>query len=420
MRNRTKEEKIDIYLPIICALVYFSSYLGRHSYNANIAQIIEAFGITKTETGLVTTFFFFSYGIGQFVHGILCRKYSEKYTILLALFVCAVTNLFVFLGIDFNVYKYLWLINGICLSTVWPLLTRILSKYLSPKALDKAVILMGGSVTVGYLAAYGFAALVAALGNYKLSFLLGAVASVSIAIVWYIFYTKLGLNKMTVKIETEKASDDRAEQGKKGNALRFSLLLTVITMGVYAVFSNLLKDGLHTWLPQILVETFNLSGSLSTLLSLVLSIFGLFASILVVQLNKRIKNFLTCTELLFLVSSMLVFFIIKILGGNMLVLCLIAFGCIALCMHMVGTLITSVAPLMLREQMDAGMLSGVLNGACYVGSILSSYGLARVADSFGWMAVFYVLLLVALVPGAVLLVKGIISVVYNKVKLKCN
>jgi sugar phosphate permease len=33
----------------------------------------------------------------------------------------------------------------------------------------------------------------------------------------------------------------------------------------------------------------------------------------------------------------------------------------------------------------------VLNGFCYVGSTLSTYGLAVIADKSGWMAVFWTL-----------------------------
>jgi sugar phosphate permease len=41
--------------------------------------------------------------------------------------------------------------------------------------------------------------------------------------------------------------------------------------------------------------------------------------------------------------------------------------------------------------MTSGMLAGALNGFCYVGSTLSSYGLGALADNFGWEAVFTVL-----------------------------
>jgi sugar phosphate permease len=45
----------------------------------------------------------------------------------------------------------------------------------------------------------------------------------------------------------------------------------------------------------------------------------------------------------------------------------------------------------MKGKMNSGMLAGVLNGFCYMGSTVSSYGLGAVADHFGWSAVFTVL-----------------------------
>ena len=60
----------------------------------------------------------------------------------------------------------------------------------------------------------------------------------------------------------------------------------------------------------------------------------------------------------------------------------------------VGTnnVITSMAPLYYKGKASAGLLAGVLNGCCYIGSTLSSYGLGAVADGYGWNAVFYLLI----------------------------
>ena len=55
-------------------LVYSMSYLGKVNYSANITQIIDFYGISKTQAGAVPTFFFFAYGIGQIFNGIFCKN----------------------------------------------------------------------------------------------------------------------------------------------------------------------------------------------------------------------------------------------------------------------------------------------------------------------------------------------------------
>ena len=46
----------------------------------------------------------------------------------------------------------------------------------------------------------------------------------------------------------------------------------------------------------------------------------------------------------------------------------------------------------MKGKVNSGFIAGILNGFCYVGSTVSSYGLGLVADHFGWTAVFWLLL----------------------------
>ena len=67
---------------------------------------------------------------------------------------------------------------------------------------------------------------------------------------------------------------------------------------------------------------------------------------------------------------------------------IVCFGIVTLFMHSINNVITAIAPLKLRDKIDSGKLAGVLNGFCYLGSTLSSYGLGVVADAKGWNSVF--------------------------------
>ena len=406
MKNRTKEEKIDLYLPIICALVYVSSYLGRHSYNSNITQIREALGMSYTESGLVTTFFFFAYGAGQFIHGFLCRHYNEKYIIPVVLSVSAIMNLLVFCGIDFVYYKYLWLINGILLSVLWPLLIRVLAKHLAGKSLPKATVLMAGSATAGYCCTYLLSAIFAAINFYQLSFLVATITMIVVATLWVISYNRLELKKMGVRLNQEEVKQSKAPVAtENAPATKNSLIWLIVCLAIYCIFCNTIKDGLHVWVPSILMSKFELSGSLSTFLSIILSVFGLFASMLSVKINAKMNNYILESEILFALVSVLILAIIALLETTQIVLTLICLGIVALFMHSACSIMTSIAPLELREKMDSGVLAGVLNGFCYVGSIICSYGLGVIADNFGWTAVFYFLFILAAIPSAVLLVR---------------
>ena len=75
----------------------------------------------------------------------------------------------------------------------------------------------------------------------------------------------------------------------------------------------------------------------------------------------------------------------------------------------VNNIITSMAPLYWKDKVNSGLLAGVLNGFCYLGSTLSSYGLGLISEKGGWNAVFW--LMFSLCVAAV-----IISAMYVAVK----
>ena len=86
-------------------------------------------------------------------------------------------------------------------------------------------------------------------------------------------------------------------------------------------------------------------------------------------------------------------------------------------MHGVNNVITSIAPLKMRDKIEPGRIAGILNGFCYMGSTISAYGLGAIADhSGGWNAVFN-LLLSACVVGIVV---GLIYIIYVKLIKKSN
>ena len=97
-------------------LMYTTCYLGKVNYSANITQVMDFYNVTKAEAGVVPTFLFFAYGIGQVVNGLLCKKYNMKWMIFAGLFISSIVNLIIAVSTNFAIIKWLWLVNGFSLS----------------------------------------------------------------------------------------------------------------------------------------------------------------------------------------------------------------------------------------------------------------------------------------------------------------
>ena len=87
------------------------------------------------------------------------------------------------------------------------------------------------------------------------------------------------------------------------------------------------------------------------------------------------------------------------------------FGIVSCLMAGVNNIITSMMPLYWKEKVNSGLMAGVLNGFCYLGSTLSAYGLGVIADAGGWISVFWLLFGLCVVAGVISVGYGIISVV---------
>lgn len=401
----TKKRNGAILLIALCWLVYTCSYVGKVNYAANINQIMEFYSVNHNQAGLVSTLFFFSYGVGQILNGVLCKKYNIKWIIFASLTVSGIINLAVAVTSNFILIRYLWCINGFVLAILWPTLIRLLAETLSQKDMAKASVIMGTTVAAGTFFVYGISAVFVALDAFKLSFYTAAFVLLGVALVWIFTVSK---TVRSAKTEEEHRTPQPSQQVSAATTSRPSGLLTIVCMlAFYGIITNLIKDGLTTWVPSILKENYALDDALSIVLTLALPIVSVFGNAFAVKLHQKVPDFVFHSALVFLVSGTIIGGVIAGLSLDRFILTLTGFAVVCLLVSSNNSLITSIFPLFMKGKLNSGLIAGILNGFCYVGSTVSSYGLGWVADHFGWSAVFWLLLLACAVACIAALFYGI-------------
>ena len=393
--NIIDEKRSDAWLLIFLTwIVYATSYLGKVNYSANIAPIIDFYGITKAQAGTAPTFFFFAYGAGQVVNGLLCKKYNLKWMIFFSLVISASINFIVAVTTEFAIIKWLWLVNGFILSILWPSLIRLLSEALPQKLIGISSVVMGTTVATGTLVIYALSSLFAAFNKFKLSFSTAAVAMFLVAFLWLFLYNKSVFNAKKEKTEdenTEKATEYMFVKNDNAHNKR-TFFISVGIICFYAVGVNLIKDGLTTWVPSILKDEFSMSDSLSILLTLFLPILSIFGNAFALFLHKKIPEYINHCVAVFSFMSLFIGLIIGSLKFEIVFIMLIGLIVVNFFASSLNSLITSIFPMFMRGKVNSGLFAGVLNGFCYLGSTISSYGLGVIADNFGWTYVFWTLL----------------------------
>lgn len=387
---KTLSNKKSNFLIFLCWAAYTAAYVGRLNYNASMVEILAQLGTTKEAAGTVSSFFFFAYGAGQLVNGLLSKRYNTKYSVTIALVASCVINFSMTFCQGIDAMKILWLFNGVFQSILWSSLIKTLSDNLADNKLSKAVMVMSTTVASGTFAAYGLAALFSALKvSWTCIFYVASAVVGVVAVLWFV-----GMSTIN---KSEKNSKTENKTSTKKLSLTPAFVMGVAVILVSAVTNGFIKDGVTTWVPSILKEEFGVPSSLSIIVTLLLPVLSIFGASLVKVLHKKQKNENALNGIFYLATMILVGLIILTLNLKSAPLTLVLFGGIACLMAAVNNVITSVVPLYSRDKIDSGLSAGLLNTFCYVGSTLATSLLGKIADTKGWNDVFVCILIFTVV-----------------------
>ncbi len=389
MENKIQAKKENKII-FICWLAYLTAYIGRLNFNASIVAIISDLGVTKAEAGLVSSFFFFAYGAGQLINGILSKRYNAKIMIFLSLIFSAVFNVLMPLSGSIAAMKFIWMGNGIVQSVLWSTLIKTLSDYVSDKKLPKAILAMSTTVAIGTLVAYGTSSLCVNFGAWQTVFYIASAVLVISATIWISLFGKAP--EKVVQVENKK--DEKVRMAKP-------VLLALFLAAFAGVANGFIKDGITTWVPSVLYEEFGLSQSFSILLTLFLPMVSTMGAAIAKKIHEKIPSHAGMNLIFYTFSALLCGGILISLKIHSIIAVMLCFICVACGMAMINNVITSMFALDYRRKLNAGFAAGLLNTFCYVGSTVTSYTLGAVAQSRGWNAVFFIMLTICICAAAV-------------------
>ena len=404
-KQSAKGERLIIFL---CWLVYTAAYVGRYNFVAYLEPIRDQIGAQKETLGLVTTFFSVAYGGGQLVHGILSRKYNTRFSISIALLGSAAVNVAMTLCPDAAAMKYVWLVNGAFQAILWSSLIKTLSDSLSDEMLPKAIVVMSFTAALGTFFAYGMSVLFAHFSvPYRIVFYVPAVLMSVVGILWFLL---IGKADDVLRAEGNGGYQPKA---KKLPRLTPVFVGTSLLLLFTAIANGFIKDGVTTWTPSILKENYGMRDSLSIFITLLLPLISIFGAWISTYFHKRHNNTSLLDGALYFAETLVLLLIVVVLRARLTagspVFLILLFAVSALLMMAVNNVITSIIPMFQRETMDSGLLAGVLDTFCYVGSAMSGGLLGFIADHASWNSVFLCLMGFAAAACAACLLSAVIA-----------
>lgn len=377
--------------------IYFISYIGRLNYAASMLAIGQAEGYSTSQLGLVVTALFISYGLGQLLSGVLGDKFCPIKLITFGLALCSLCNLLMALSTDFYQLIVIWFVNGVALAFVWPPMAKIFSRHMPKAYLKKSCFHIQTSVALGTFFTYLCCSSIIYFFDWRWVFYFASLLLFIGSIVAYIFYTRIAtygrLSPNTAEISLTNNIKTASVSSTK--PFSFTLLIQsgfIIILGAILVM-GFLKDGIMTWIPQYLTDTFKLSTYFSICLSALLPLVNL-TGIYVGQFiyHHTGEDDLKTAGLLYIIST-LSFIGLILYGDYNVVISLVLFACITSCMLGINTIFVNVIPTYFEAYGKTSTVAGITNSTTYLGSALCGYGLGALIESYGWHTARILLLL---------------------------
>lgn len=382
-----------VKLMLLFAAAYFTSYITRSNYAAVMAAMVTDTGHPKTVLSLALTGSFFTYGLGQVASGFFGDHISPRKLLGCGLGITAVCNLLLPMCAEPWQMIAVWSVNGFAQAFMWPPLVKLMTFLLPEKDYHRGVVWVSYGCNGATILLYLVAPVLIPWLGWKSLFYLASVLAVGMLVLWLRGCPEIG--KVTRKTQGGEAV---LPGGKK--ALFAPMMLAVM---VAILLHGILKDGVATFMPIYIKETYHTGDELAILSGVLMPIFSILSTkASAVIYKKKFKNPVACAAWVFGLSAVCAL-LLAVIGGGSAVVSIVLMALLTGSMHGVNMMLISSIPPFFKKYGTVSTASGVLNACTYVGSAASTYGIAVLSENMGWSFTLWMWLAIAVFGGGLCL-----------------
>jgi len=369
----TDDKKVRDFI-LLLTIMYLVSYVTRINYGAVVSEIVQAEGILKSVASLAVTGSFITYGAGQLISGFMGDKLQPKFLVLAGLIVTVSMNLIISFLSDPYIMTAVWSVNGFAQAFMWPPIVKLMTELLNGNDYKKASVVVSLGASFGTIAVYLFAPLCVAFSGWRAVFVVSAIAGVIMSFIWARHCPVIDMSV----VETGAKTEEKTDSVKLGFPFIILAIMPVIAM------QGALRDGIQTWMPSFILETFNLQSFAAILTGVVLPIFSIICLRVTSKIyEKKITNEIACAGAI-LGFGFVNAFLLWLFPNSNVILSTIFAALLSGSMHGVNMILVCMVPPYFKKYGRISFISGLLNSCTYVGSAISTYGIAKFSESFGW------------------------------------
>lgn len=427
---------------------YASYYLGRKGWSVTKSRLEEAFGLSREMLGTIDTGYLAAYAVGQFSAGAVGDRLGSRRLLGFGmLLVAAAVAGFGFSSIPIA-FAGFFIINGFFQATGWPGNVKAMGAWFTARERGTIMGIWATCYQAGGLIGTAVATLLLTYFGWRWAFF-GPAAW--IALVGVLILAFMPERRRTADAELAEATGDpvaaaaaasgadatgdaaaspapehamdepadrEAEQAgsapdqraegyhpPRGHAWALLKSPVIWSLGSSYFCLKLIRYSILFWLPYYLYTVLDYSASQAGYLSISFEVGGIIGSIIVGYVSDRLfpgrRRPIAAIMVAALAGALLLYTYLAPIGAvmNFLGMALVGF-----CLFGPDTLISGAAAQDVGGEYDTAKAAGLINGLGSTGAVLQGWVTAGMSTAFGWDALFYTFVGLAIISSIALLI----------------
>ena len=361
-------------------ITYAVVMMTKTSFNGAMADIVYEGFLTKQQTGFIIMAFYIVYTPLQIFGGVASDRFSPERLIAVGLLGAAISNTVIYFNQSYFVMLAAWIFNGISQFALWSAIFKVVSSQCVRSDREKMLFYLSLSPTAGILLSYAVAGLVP---KWKLNFAISSLSLLVLLVALFIFDRYI--SRYMVWDREEPISVSNTSGKSHGGTLKLFYSSGFIFILACLFLRDTVSQSARSIGPTLLMETFDVSPSTSTLLNVLVIIscgIGVFAGKILLKsgIVKNLHRGIISLHAVALVGCVSLYF------ASTLVLTVISLSIIAFSTT-ATFLFTNILSSSFAKYGKNATAAGLANFATSIGFIATSGVTLSVAETAGWNAV---------------------------------
>jgi len=362
--------------------------------------------IGRSDVAHIFTAYLAAYMIGQYLTGILGRRYAMRILLLSGMAItlgCNVAFGFTSLMGPAGYWPFLCLmvVNGFAQATGWPGNVGVLGNWLKKKERGRVMAAWATCYQLGSIIAKAFAAFMLGLAGAAWSFWGAAIVMLGIWVLFYVFQRDTpedaGLSPLVEEVEVPVDEAAPVVEGGLFAGWTRQVVVTIFLMGACYFSFKFLRYALDSWGPLAIEELFKVEASTAGYISTAFDWVGFLGVLVAGWLTDRVykgRRYQTIWWMTF--GMLLAFLFMAFFGMNSLALFVVALSLCGFMLMGPDSLLSGVGAIDVGGRRGAVLAAGIINGTGSIGPIFQEEIIGWTLDNYGYRVSLYLLVAMAL------------------------